>query len=411
MRSHPRHQPRLRPPRPRRRDREPDRARRCAVLPGGCCPDCPFCPSGCIASRGDRSSRDATSDDGRRRWRSDAPSIRCSSCCGRSASTTRRGFVGDRALAEDCAQDALVKLFGSSIDSIASATALTWALTFATWQCRTDRAASATAPRAKTTTSVDAEHRRSRVARSASSCAPRSTTLASLARARPRGDRRDAHRRRRAAPRARTRHLSQATRACARSAAHFLEVSPWHALTSRSRACARRTSARTCSSAVRGIALAVGLVARSRSRCIARRRDVARRSSLAATLATLGWRGGAWRRGALAGVFAGLPRVHRAAIYSSSRKAALPAIADGAVADVHARVLRHELGRRRRSSVMSRRAMHRRVALRSARSPAALLTGLLGCGTTGLGGALGIVVGLVAGGVTGWVVASRTAHA
>jgi hypothetical protein len=42
---------------------------------------------------------------------------------------------------------------------------------------------------------------------------------------------------------------------------------------------------------------------------------------------------------------------------------------------------------------------------------AAALTGLLGCGTIGLGGALGIVVGLVAGGVTGWVVAARSAHA
>ena len=41
----------------------------------------------------------------------------------------------------------------------------------------------------------------------------------------------------------------------------------------------------------------------------------------------------------------------------------------------------------------------------------ALLTGLLGCGTTGIGGATGIVIGLVAGGVTGWVVANRTAHA
>jgi hypothetical protein len=41
----------------------------------------------------------------------------------------------------------------------------------------------------------------------------------------------------------------------------------------------------------------------------------------------------------------------------------------------------------------------------------AALTGLLGCGTTGLGGALGVVIGLVAGGVTGWFVAARAAHA
>jgi len=36
---------------------------------------------------------------------------------------------------------------------------------------------------------------------------------------------------------------------------------------------------------------------------------------------------------------------------------------------------------------------------------------LLGCGTTGLGGASGIVVGLVAGGLTGWITAGRTVRA
>ena len=41
----------------------------------------------------------------------------------------------------------------------------------------------------------------------------------------------------------------------------------------------------------------------------------------------------------------------------------------------------------------------------------AALTGLLGCATTGLGGATGIVIGLVAGGVTGWVVAGPRARA
>jgi hypothetical protein len=37
----------------------------------------------------------------------------------------------------------------------------------------------------------------------------------------------------------------------------------------------------------------------------------------------------------------------------------------------------------------------------------ATLAGALGCGTTGFGGALGIAVGLVAGGVAGWVSAAR----
>ena len=48
-------------------------------------------------------------------------------------------LVGDRALAEDCAQDALVRLFGQLERYDRSRDALTWALTIATWQCRTAR--------------------------------------------------------------------------------------------------------------------------------------------------------------------------------------------------------------------------------------------------------------------------------
>src|SRR6266850_1532709 len=48
-----------------------------------------------------------------------------------------------------------------------------------------------------------------------------------------------------------------------------------------------------------------------------------------------------------------------------------------------------------------RAASPRRYAL--AAIATAALTGTLACATTGLGGALGVVVGLVAGGVTGWV--------
>jgi RNA polymerase sigma-70 factor, ECF subfamily len=51
--------------------------------------------------------------------------------------TTR--LLGDRALAEDCAQDALVRLFGQLERYDRSRDALTWALTLATWQCRTAR--------------------------------------------------------------------------------------------------------------------------------------------------------------------------------------------------------------------------------------------------------------------------------
>lgn len=45
----------------------------------------------------------------------------------------------DRALAEDVAQDALVKLFGQLASFDRERDALTWALTHVTWQCRTAR--------------------------------------------------------------------------------------------------------------------------------------------------------------------------------------------------------------------------------------------------------------------------------
>jgi RNA polymerase sigma factor (sigma-70 family) len=48
-------------------------------------------------------------------------------------------LVGDRALAEDCAQDALVRLFGQLERYDRSRDALTWTLTITTWQCRTAR--------------------------------------------------------------------------------------------------------------------------------------------------------------------------------------------------------------------------------------------------------------------------------
>jgi len=48
-------------------------------------------------------------------------------------------LLGDPALAEDCAQDALVQLFGQLDRYDRERDALTWALTLATWQCRTAR--------------------------------------------------------------------------------------------------------------------------------------------------------------------------------------------------------------------------------------------------------------------------------
>ena len=48
-------------------------------------------------------------------------------------------FLRDATLAEDVAQDALVKLFGRLEQYDRERDALTWALTFATWECRTAR--------------------------------------------------------------------------------------------------------------------------------------------------------------------------------------------------------------------------------------------------------------------------------
>jgi RNA polymerase sigma-70 factor, ECF subfamily len=49
--------------------------------------------------------------------------------------------LGDRALADDVAQEALIKLFGQLARYDRSRDALTWTLTIATWECRTARRA------------------------------------------------------------------------------------------------------------------------------------------------------------------------------------------------------------------------------------------------------------------------------
>jgi RNA polymerase sigma-70 factor (ECF subfamily) len=48
-------------------------------------------------------------------------------------------FVGDAVLAEDCAQEGLVRLFGQLSQYDRERDALTWALTHVTWQARTAR--------------------------------------------------------------------------------------------------------------------------------------------------------------------------------------------------------------------------------------------------------------------------------
>lgn len=48
-------------------------------------------------------------------------------------------FLGNASIAEDCAQESLVKLFGQLERFDRERDALTWALTHTTWQCRTER--------------------------------------------------------------------------------------------------------------------------------------------------------------------------------------------------------------------------------------------------------------------------------
>ncbi len=48
-------------------------------------------------------------------------------------------FLGDAALAEDAAQEALVRLFGQLPQFARDSDALTWALAIVTWECRTVR--------------------------------------------------------------------------------------------------------------------------------------------------------------------------------------------------------------------------------------------------------------------------------
>lgn len=132
--------------------------------------------------------------------------------------------------------------------------------------------------------------------------------------------------------------------------------------------------------------------------------------TLVVALAALGWRGGAWRRGALAGVIAGLPPlIAPSVVFALSHGGHCATCEEGAT--VPCLIACFGSG-----SLVGLLVGYRAVTDRSPRRFAlaaiasASLTGLLSCGTTGLGGALGVVIGLVAGGLAGWVVAARAAH-
>ena len=133
---------------------------------------------------------------------------------------------------------------------------------------------------------------------------------------------------------------------------------------------------------------------------------------LGVALAAFGWRGGSWRRGALAGVLAGLPVFIAPTIVFAVTHGrfqcpdcplgpTLPCLVvcfgTSSLAGIAA-------------GFAAMRDTHPRRFAAGA-LVAAALTGLLGCATTGLGGATGIVIGLAAGGATGWLVAGRSAHA
>lgn len=164
-------------------------------------------------------------------------------------------------------------------------------------------------------------------------------------------------------------------------------------------------------SAMRGVALAVLLTLAAIALHRTTQATWLVAAGLAATLATFGWRGGAWRRGALAGVIAGLPVFIAPALYwmvahgshcvdcamTPSLTCTLVCLGTGSAVGIAV------------GYVATRDPSPPRFA--GGALATALFTGLLGCGTVGAIGALGVVIGLVAGGVTGWVVARRPVSA
>jgi hypothetical protein len=132
--------------------------------------------------------------------------------------------------------------------------------------------------------------------------------------------------------------------------------------------------------------------------------------TLGITLAVFGWRGGAMRRGSLAGVLAGLPPLLAPVVVSvishdgirCADCPTMPSLTCTLTCFATAAIVGLAVGHR-----ATHDASPNRFAF--AAMVAAALTGALGCGTTGFGGAIGVVIGLVAGGVTGWVSAARTA--
>ena len=160
--------------------------------------------------------------------------------------------------------------------------------------------------------------------------------------------------------------------------------------------------------AARGVAIAVAVYAGA---SILHEVDAAANvaaGALAITLGVLGWRGGAWRRGSLAGVLAGVPPLvapsvvfaiaHHGHVGPCPACDGVPSLSCLATCVATSVLVGTLVGYRASQDHAPRRFAVAALA-------AAALTGTLACATTGLAGALGIAVGLVAGGATGWVVA------
>lgn len=161
------------------------------------------------------------------------------------------------------------------------------------------------------------------------------------------------------------------------------------------------------SSAARGVAIAALLVWLAVILHPVTNLTFAMAVPLAVALSGFGWRGGAWRRGALAGVGAGLPPMivpiavgmlssggH--CIQCSAMPTWICALACfGTSSFVGALV----------GGTAALDCSPRRYA--SAALVTAALTGMVGCVTMGFGGAVGVVAGLAAGGATGWYISGR----
>src|SRR5258706_63611 len=135
-------------------------------------------------------------------------------------------------------------------------------------------------------------------------------------------------------------------------------------------------------------------------------------AGLAIALGMFGWRGGSWRRGALAGVIAGLPVFVAPTILFAILHGRLQC-PDCALGPTLPCLLACFGTSSLVGTIVGGYALRDRLPRRFAAGAlaCAALTGLLGCATTGFGGAVGIVIGIAAGGATGWLVAGRAAHA